>query len=306
MRFLWRSLKLFTVCGVPVKVHSSCLVYPVAFLAWTGWGISGLRGMAEVLGLLVLIMASLILHEFAHIGMARRFGSTAKQVLLIPFGCLAMMRSLPPPPYELWVALAGPATSFALAGGAWLLGALLGDTDSGFLFESHTLLPILGGFNLSVGCFNLVPCFPMDGGRILRSCLAMGIRRASRRDEYASLRIATMIAVRFVSWPTGIAIAAGSVVSLHFWPGVILAGLLLYGAELEYTSLRDCPDEMYSPRLARVEPRGLDLSRDSTRRGAPTLTHRFEAGASSGAAPGQRDLALPVNGPAIDPNPPPG
>lgn len=241
MRILWRWLGVGRVAGVPVRVHTTWLLFPAGAIAWLGWRDGGLRGVAAALGFLAILVACLLVHEFAHVAAGALVGSRTRRVLLIPFGCVADMESLPPAPYEIGVALAGPAASLALAGCAWGVGLLAGGAGPGWVLSPASLAELLAPFNLAVAAFNLLPLFPMDGGRVLRSTLAILLGLGRRRASGAARLLATRIAVRYVAWPGAAGAVAATILWTHFWPHLLLAALLLVAAELEYAALRESP-----------------------------------------------------------------
>lgn len=165
-------LHVTTVVGIPIRLHWSFWALVAGLLGWSAWnfGVAGLIGV----GLMSIgLFTSVILHELGHALAARQYGIDTAHITLYPFGGVAAIERMPEEPdQEIAIALAGPAVNFALAavgGWAWLL------TDH----------PLALGFvvtNVGMGLFNLVPAFPMDGGRVLRAVLArhMGFLPASK------------------------------------------------------------------------------------------------------------------------------
>lgn len=200
-------MHLATPFGIPVRLHWSFFLLVAGLLAWGGW-MAGLAGAFVVGVTCVGLCASVILHELGHALAARRYGIGTAHITLYPFGGVAAIERMPEEPdQEIVIALAGPAVNVvlaALAGWAWLL------TDQ----------PLVLGFvmtNVGMGLFNLVPAFPMDGGRVLRAILArrMGFLPASK----LSVRIGRAFAVAFV---------AGGLWMVH--PTLVLVGLFLFVA----------------------------------------------------------------------------
>jgi len=129
------------------------------------------QGFAGVLFVLA-IFGSVLLHEFGHALTARRFGIGTRDVTLYPFGGLARLDRLPAEPRkEMWIALAGPAVNVAIATVLlfWLVGTGMIGLGSG-LFAAQLLQ-----INLALAVFNMLPAFPMDGGRVLRAFLSQRI-----------------------------------------------------------------------------------------------------------------------------------
>lgn len=178
------SLKLFTVRGIDIKVH---ITFPLiliwaaiqfGFLSDAGWG-GALFGVIVILFLFVIVT----LHELGHSVAAQRYGVPVRQIVLLPIGGVAQMERIPDSPtQEFVIAIAGPAVNFLLA---ILLGALalLPGLDFVGLEDLTTMgaitLPLIFtyvfAYNIFLGVFNLIPAFPMDGGRVLRALLAMRV-----------------------------------------------------------------------------------------------------------------------------------
>ena len=176
------SLRLATVRGINLKVHITFAF--IVFLAATNWAAQGPAGMAFGVGLVLLLFACVTLHEFGHALAAQYYGIPVKEIVLLPIGGIAVLgRATRRPLEELVIAAAGPAVNVAiiavLAPLAWLAGdgrvdltpALLrpdGATPS--LLEA---VQWLTGANIGLVLFNLLPAFPLDGGRILRGLLGL-------------------------------------------------------------------------------------------------------------------------------------
>ncbi len=171
------------IAGTEVKVH----VTFVLFLAW--WAVGGYQeagasgALAAALWLLA-VFGCILLHEFGHILMARRFGVRTPDVILLPIGGVARLERIPDEPkQELLIALAGPAVTAAIALVLYGIIRLSGD-DAGLgdLSPTRPFLSLLMNVNVYLLLFNLIPAFPMDGGRVLRAVLAsrMGMVRGTR------------------------------------------------------------------------------------------------------------------------------
>ena len=184
------SLRLFTVRGIPIRVHASFLL----ILAWAGYiGLSASqeswwRGVVFMITFVLLIFVCVVLHELGHSLVAQLFAVRVEDITLWPIGGVARMANTPEKPYqEFLMTAAGPAINIILAIG---LGAItlvvIGPTRllemlarpwlvSRFLttFNIQALLLWLTANNVILALFNLIPAFPMDGGRMLRALLAM-------------------------------------------------------------------------------------------------------------------------------------
>jgi len=140
----------------PIRLHPSFLVLGGGFVAWqllTGG--FGAALIALLFGLAVF--GSVALHELGHALMAHRFGIRTRNITLYPFGGIAALEREPRGHAELWIALAGPLVNFGLA---LITLPLLGMVPGASLFAA---------INLGMGVFNLLPAFPMDGGRVVRA-----------------------------------------------------------------------------------------------------------------------------------------
>jgi stage IV sporulation protein FB len=134
--------------------------------------------------MLLALFACVLLHEFGHIFMARRFGVLTPDVILLPIGGVARLERIPSEPkQELLIAIAGPAVTLAIVLVLYIVLAASGARPTiGELEPDNDLLTFLLRVNLFLLLFNLIPAFPMDGGRVLRALLAsrMGLLRATR------------------------------------------------------------------------------------------------------------------------------
>jgi Zn-dependent protease/predicted transcriptional regulator len=190
------SLKLFSVRGIPVRVHISFLliVFWAAYVGLLANRGDELRGAAAMVVSILLLFLCVVLHELGHSLVAQLFGVSVSDITLWPIGGVARMSKLPERPYqEFLIAAAGPATNVLLAlgfGAAALMAQILFRGGIGLrqitaliasplLFErfwfsggSAALLLRLVFYNVILAVFNLIPAFPMDGGRLLRSLLA--------------------------------------------------------------------------------------------------------------------------------------
>ena len=178
MRWSWR---IGRIVGIDVYIHAT---FPLLF-AWIA--LNGFRGGANartVLATLALTLAVfliVVLHECAHALTARRFGIETRDITLLPIGGIARLERMPRVPrQELLIALAGPALNVALAVLLYGVLALTGQTAVRAELEraatSVTLTSALAqliAINVSLAAFNLIPAFPMDGGRVMRAILAM-------------------------------------------------------------------------------------------------------------------------------------
>jgi Zn-dependent protease/CBS domain-containing protein len=182
VRMSW-SIPIGTVRGTVVRLHITFLL----FLLWIGFAHYSRGGApAAVQGVLfmALLFLCVLLHEFGHIFAARRYGVQTPEVVLLPIGGVARLERIPEEPsQELVVALAGPAVNIVIAAALYLLfGGFAPGDGTELANPSISLLGRLAEANLFLALFNLIPAFPMDGGRVLRAFLAsrLGYARGTR------------------------------------------------------------------------------------------------------------------------------
>jgi len=172
MKWSWRILR---IAGIGIYVHFTFLLLPL----WIGFTFFSERHQwidaALGVGFVFLLFVIVVLHELGHAITARRFGIRTRDITLLPIGGLARLERMPEDPkQELLVALAGPAVNVCLA---VLLFAAIG---AGGQLERLAYLSLAGSgwlatfmwVNIVLAAFNLVPAFPLDGGRVLRALLA--------------------------------------------------------------------------------------------------------------------------------------
>lgn len=177
------SYTIARIAGTEIKVHLTF----VLFLGWwalLGYQQGGTGGALSASLWLIALFACIVLHEFGHILTARRFGVRTPDVILLPIGGIARLERIPDEPkQELLIALGGPAVTLAIAAGLYLVLRLTGgNTDIGALSPTLPLLSQLMRVNVLLLLFNMIPAFPMDGGRVLRALLAsrLGLVRGTR------------------------------------------------------------------------------------------------------------------------------
>jgi len=183
-----RGWTIFRIRGIPVKLHVTLLVFLpyVAYVTASQFeAIAASVGVSRnevhlpplVWGLILAVglFVSILLHELAHSFVAQRNGVRVRSITLMMLGGVSRMERDVRPEREAWMAFAGPLSSFGIALVCW--GASLVP----FPGEVRVGLLVLALVNAVLGVFNLLPAFPMDGGRVLRGLLAsrMGVRRAT-------------------------------------------------------------------------------------------------------------------------------
>ena len=201
MKWSWR---VGSIAGIALNIHATFLL----LLAWVAISdyqrsqsaASALTGVLFVL----TVFATVVLHELGHALMARRYGIKTQDITLLPIGGVARLERMPrEPKQELLVALAGPAVNVLIAGVlyAWLsvTGGMPALRDSASLsagFLDRAFIAQLLAVNLWLVLFNLIPAFPMDGGRVLRAVLAMRNRDYARATATAA-RVGKFFALVF-------------------------------------------------------------------------------------------------------------
>jgi Zn-dependent protease/CBS domain-containing protein len=220
------SWKVTTIAGIDVHIHGTfvLLVFFVAFSdILAGQNVTGIfRGVTLTLA----VFAAVLLHEFAHALTARRFGVQTLDITLYPIGGVARFEKLPEKPsQQLLVAMAGPALNLIIALGLFALATLLHQqvTIATLRHLDGPFLAQLMWVNLSLALFNLLPGFPMDGGRILRAILAMRM----------APEIATQLAARVGQAVATILIFVGFFLS----PMLVVIGVFVWlGARAEHSA----------------------------------------------------------------------
>lgn len=199
------------------------------WFAWADYRQAGGAAAVATTIMLLAIFACVLLHEFGHILMARHFGVRTPDVILLPIGGMARLERMPDEPrQEFLIAIAGPLVTLGLAALFFALALLLGQplltTDSDPL--AAPLLATLFAINVILLLFNLIPAFPMDGGRVLRALLAhrLGLVRATR----IAARIGQGVAVLFALAGLGIFPGLGGNLIL-----VLIAVFIYLGAGTE-------------------------------------------------------------------------
>ncbi len=252
------SLKLFSVQGIDIRLHYT---FPL-ILAWAAYQFGSSTGsmMGALFGVIAisLLFVLVTLHELGHSFAALRYDVPVKQIVLTPVGGVAQLSRMPEKPVqELVIAAAGPAVNIVIA---LLMGLFL--LIPGFdLMNLGVALTGVGGitvaslftfvfvYNLFLAAFNLLPAFPMDGGRILRALLAM-------RLEYAR---ATNIAANI---GRVLAVAMGIYGLINFNVFQILIAVFIFGSatqEARYTRIRHAligykVQDVFSTEGYRLEP----------------------------------------------------
>jgi Zn-dependent protease/CBS domain-containing protein len=210
------SLNIGKVAGTVVRVHLTFLL----FLAWifaASYSQGGAASAWNSVAFMVLLFLCVLLHEFGHIFTARHFGVPTPYVTLLPIGGVAQLERIPEEPgQEFLIAIAGPLVNVAIA---FLLVALGGaslqsNAAAGLDNMQFSLVDRLAAVNLFLALFNMIPAFPMDGGRVLRALLA------SRFGYVRATEIAAAIG-QFVAFALGF-------IGLMYNPILIFIAIFVY------------------------------------------------------------------------------
>ncbi len=184
------SFKLGRLAGVEVRVHLTFFLL-VAFFAFTGYLNTGTAaGALDSVLYILALFGCVVLHEYGHVLAARQFNIPTRDITLYPIGGVARLERMPEKPVqELWVALAGPLVNVVIAAGLFALLALTGNLSplGQVSLTSGSLAERLMYVNVSLVLFNLLPAFPMDGGRVLRALLATRLEYARATQIAATL-----------------------------------------------------------------------------------------------------------------------
>jgi Zn-dependent protease/predicted transcriptional regulator len=227
------SLKIITIKGISVYLHFTFLI----FVVWLSvvYLISGMQWQQLMWSLIFLfsVFACIVLHEYGHAFVASWFGINAKKITIYPIGGIASIEKLPEyPKQELLISAAGPLVSLVLA---FILLFFAHQTFTLSSFKEYdgvvsqdNFLYVLGWINIALAVFNLIPAFPMDGGRILRALLAL-------RFNYVK---ATAIAAT-VGRIIAMVIIAVAILSMNFILALIGIFIIVFaGAEESYLQLK--------------------------------------------------------------------
>jgi len=193
------SLNIGTIAGTAVRVHITFLL----FLGWifaANYASGGPDAAWSGLLFMVLLFACVLAHEFGHIFTARAFGDATPDVTLLPIGGVARLERIPEEPYEEFlIAIAGPAVNVVIAFGlVALAGAQLGVGALSVESASISMIDRLANVNLFLAVFNMIPAFPMDGGRVLRALLASRMGHTHATEVAAAVGQGVAFALGFV------------------------------------------------------------------------------------------------------------
>ena len=194
MKWSW---KIARFADIDVNIHLTFFIL-IVWIALSYWQVEGtLEAVVYGVGFVLALFICVVLHEFGHALTARRYGISTKNITLLPIGGVASLEGMPEDPkQEIAVALAGPAVNLVIAAGIWLW---LTATQSMLPLEELSLsgegfLQKLLLINIVLAVFNLLPAFPMDGGRVLRAALAMNM------DHNRATQVAARVGQGLALW----------------------------------------------------------------------------------------------------------
>ncbi len=215
------SLKIFSIFGIPVELHISFLLLMLAIYFVALFNL--IPGVDVTIAVLItLLFVAVVLHELTHSYVAKGYGVEIERIVLLPIGGVSQMKELPKDPHqELRIAVVGPLSNIVIAGVFYPIYLFYGHTltaNINFLLYYFILL------NLLLGLFNLLPAFPMDGGRVLRAFLAerMNFIRATQLAASIGKQLAIIMAI----------------IGIFINPFLILIAIFVYlGADQEYNQV---------------------------------------------------------------------
>jgi Zn-dependent protease len=198
-----RSFRLGSLFSIPLYVHTTFLLLPLWVLLNTGFA-----GVTAALPLVAAVFGCVVLHELGHALMARSFGIGTRDITLYPIGGVARLdRMSERPAEELLIALAGPAVNLAIV---LLLSPFVMAAAGTGLLHGDGAVAVLARFtaglclsNLVLLVFNLLPAFPMDGGRVLRALLSagLGLLRATEIAAAVGMVVAVLMGLGGILLP---------------------------------------------------------------------------------------------------------
>jgi Zn-dependent protease len=259
---MFQSLRLGKFFGIDLYVHGTFWLLPL-FILFSG--LSAGATLAEAgtdVAFIVAVFGCVVLHEVGHALAARAYGIGTRDITLYPIGGVASLERMPENPgREIAIALAGPAVNFVIAGalfvgflGASYLTPWAPTVDVGGLdlFLAQVMVA-----NLVLGVFNLLPCFPMDGGRVLRAVLATRLTRV--RATAVAVGVGSVMAVAFVIF--GVYVGNLGLVLLAAVVWLLGQGeLAAVRAQAVAREMRERFGEWYEPRPAGMPPVGSDFT----------------------------------------------
>ncbi len=178
------AYRIGTLSRIGIYMHWSFPFLLAGLFAYYIYRGASVTAALAGLALVMTVFGCVLLHEMGHALMARRFGIKTLDITMYPIGGIARLQQIPSKPMEeLWIAVAGPTVNLVIAAGLYVinLSQSMPVTVHEVLADTDNVLGMLMYLNLAMAAFNMLPAFPMDGGRVLRAGLATQIpyRRAT-------------------------------------------------------------------------------------------------------------------------------
>ncbi len=220
------SIPLGRVFGIRIGIHITFFLI-VAWVAWLGWDYGGVLAGLWAVAMILLLFGCVILHELGHSVVALRYGVEVSHITLLPIGGVAAMRSIPEAPrQELLIAIAGPLVNVIILAVLIPIKGFPTWIDAPIIPQSGPeLVDAVIRANMILIVFNMIPAFPMDGGRMLRAMLAM-VFSYPTATAWAS-GLGRVLAILFV------------LMGLRLNPFMVLIGIFIFlGADTEHRMVR--------------------------------------------------------------------
>jgi Zn-dependent protease/CBS domain-containing protein len=180
------SLPIFRIAGIQLRIHLTFLLL-IAWLAFGYYAEGGSPAAASRVIFILLLFVCVVLHEFGHAFAAKAFGINTPDITLLPIGGVARLQRMPEEPVqELIIAVAGPMVNVVIALGLFIAGGSQAFVNASTV-EGGGFIAQLMTINILLVLFNLLPAFPMDGGRVLRALLATRLSYARATQVAASI-----------------------------------------------------------------------------------------------------------------------
>ena len=229
------SFHLARIAGIDVKIHVTFFLL-LAFVALSYGQLGGLPAAIQGVAFICAVFLCVVLHEFGHALTARRYGIQTPDITLLPIGGVARLEKMPDEPrQEVWVALAGPAVNVVIAIILWLVLGMPSLPDLRVMqFADGNILSKLLVVNVMLVLFNMIPAFPMDGGRVLRALMAMRMSYARATQVAANIGQALAFVGGFLGFLYG-----------HFLL-ILIAIFIYFGAsnEAAFAQFRDISPDL--------------------------------------------------------------
>ena len=207
------SIKVARIAGIEVRIHVTFFLLLAVFASFYG-AQGGVSGTLKAALFFLLVFLCVLLHEFGHAFAAKAYGIRTVDITMLPIGGVARMERLPEKPaQELVVAIAGPLVNMVIAGALLFVLAVTGTLDFAELLDPTRIdaLPVLLYINVMMVVFNLIPAFPLDGGRVFRALLAtrLSYERATQIAATVGQALALLMGVwAFSKGPPTLALIA--------------------------------------------------------------------------------------------------